>query len=148
LLAEYGANELFCVSEGHLPPWLHQQVLPAVSPPTDNLPPSGAQASQTVRIGRSIEMARVTRVLMVEEYARRHRLSERQAQIVGGLVRGLSSKEIAADLSIDYRTVAEHLGRILEKTGASDRHQLVASVVDLLIERVNDPGSTAFPHRN
>lgn len=82
---------------------------------------------------------------IVKEFARRHGLSDRQAQIVGGTIRGFSSKEIAAELNIDYRTVAEHLARVCEKAGAADRHQLVASVVDLIVEMLDELSSRVQP---
>jgi len=74
---------------------------------------------------------------VVVEFASRHGLSERQRDLVEGAVRGLSSKEIAGALSIDYRTVAQHLARACEKVGAQDRHQLLARVIDLLMEKLN-----------
>jgi DNA-binding CsgD family transcriptional regulator len=77
---------------------------------------------------------------LVEAFAQRHGLSPRQAQLVAGAIRGLSSKEIAAELNIDYRTVAQHLARVCEKTGAPGRHQLVTRFVDFLIEIINGVG--------
>jgi DNA-binding CsgD family transcriptional regulator len=82
-----------------------------------------------------------THKYIVSEFARRHGLSDRQAQIVGGAIRGFSSKEIAAELNIDYRTVAEHLARVCDKAGAADRHQLVASIVDLVVEMLDELSS-------
>ena len=49
------------------------------------------------------------------------RLSNREAQVLAGIARGLPNKEIAAELGIATKTVMVHVGRVLEKTGARNR---------------------------
>lgn len=51
----------------------------------------------------------------------RFNLSEREKEILGLIVEGNSNKQIAGILSIDERTVANHVSRILEKMGAKNR---------------------------
>ena len=50
-------------------------------------------------------------------------LSPREQEVLGGLVRGQSNKQIARDLGIDMTTVKTHLHRVYEKLGVSDRTQ-------------------------
>lgn len=63
-------------------------------------------------------------------------LTEREAEVLGHLARGLASKEIAGELGISPRTVKHHIEHIYEKTGVSTRaaaalfaarHDLVAA---------------------
>jgi DNA-binding NarL/FixJ family response regulator len=53
-------------------------------------------------------------------------LTEREVTIVLQLSRGLSSKEIAAELSLSQYTVRDHVKAIFRKCGASTRGELVA----------------------
>lgn len=53
-------------------------------------------------------------------------LSEREVEIVGYLARGLSSQDIAAELSISAHTVRDHVKAVLRKCGAANRGDLVA----------------------
>jgi HD-GYP domain-containing protein (c-di-GMP phosphodiesterase class II) len=48
-------------------------------------------------------------------------LTDREAEVLGHLARGLVSKEIAATLGIAPRTVKHHIEHIYEKTGVSTR---------------------------
>ncbi len=48
-------------------------------------------------------------------------LTEREADVLGLLARGLVSKEIASELGIAPRTVKHHIEHIYEKTGVSTR---------------------------
>ena len=53
-------------------------------------------------------------------------LSLREQQLVCLIRQGLTNKEIANRLSLSEQTVKNHIHRILKKTGASDRHELIA----------------------
>jgi two-component system, NarL family, nitrate/nitrite response regulator NarL len=54
------------------------------------------------------------------------RLSEREAGVLRLLAEGLSSGEIADQLSVSVTTVKSHLGNLYEKLGVSDRAAAVA----------------------
>ncbi|GAB4398102.1 MAG: hypothetical protein OHK0048_08640 [Rhodoferax sp.] len=58
------------------------------------------------------------------EHPARDRLSVREAQVVEGVLEGLTNKEIARRLNITERTVKAHLGASFEKLGVRDRLQL------------------------
>ena len=55
-------------------------------------------------------------------------LSERERDVAVLAARGLSSRQIAAQLTLSVRTVDNHLGRIYAKLGVSSR----AALVDVL----------------
>jgi DNA-binding NarL/FixJ family response regulator len=54
-----------------------------------------------------------------------HPLSEREMEVLGCVVRGLSNKEIASMLGISHQTVKNHVTAILRKFGVEDRTQAV-----------------------
>lgn len=58
-------------------------------------------------------------------------LTQREAEVLTYLARGLSNTEIADTLVISVKTVKSHVGRLLSKLSARDRAQLVISAYDL-----------------
>jgi DNA-binding NarL/FixJ family response regulator len=54
-----------------------------------------------------------------------HPLSEREAEVLSCVVKGLSNKEIASSLGISHQTVKNHVTSILRKFGVEDRTQAV-----------------------
>lgn len=53
-------------------------------------------------------------------------ISEREREIATLIARGLSSKDVAATLTLSVRTVEGHLYRAMQKTGATTRAELAA----------------------
>ncbi|WP_334141434.1 helix-turn-helix transcriptional regulator [Rhabdothermincola sp.] len=62
--------------------------------------------------------------ILLESYA----LTQRETEIVLALARGLSTKEIGAELCISAHTVRDHLKAIYEKADVSSRGELIASL--------------------
>ena len=54
-----------------------------------------------------------------------HPLSDREMEVLGCVVRGMSNKEIATLLGISHQTVKNHVTAILRKFGVDDRTQAV-----------------------
>ncbi len=54
-----------------------------------------------------------------------HPLSDREMEVLGCVVRGLSNKEIASMLGISHQTVKNHVTAVLRKFGVEDRTQAV-----------------------
>ncbi len=55
-------------------------------------------------------------------------LTHRETDIVLALARGLSAKEIAAELALSPHTVRDHVKVVYEKTGVNSRGELVANI--------------------
>ena len=53
-------------------------------------------------------------------------LSSRQAEILASITRGLTNKDIAAELGISARSVDEHVNALFQKLGAATRAEAVA----------------------
>jgi DNA-binding CsgD family transcriptional regulator len=64
----------------------------------------------------------------VQAFGRRYRLSPRERQITGLLLRGWGNREIAQSLGITVETTKKHLGRIFDKVGVDSRAQLMAKL--------------------
>jgi DNA-binding NarL/FixJ family response regulator len=58
-------------------------------------------------------------------------ITEREAEILGLLSRGLSARRIANDLSISERTVNSHIDHIYRKLGVNNRVEAVRRAVNL-----------------
>ena len=88
-------------------------------------------AVRGVARGEAVCPGRLTRVLF-ESVSAQHRLgpkkagkpfglTRREQQLVPLVGRGLTNKEIAAELSVSEQTIKSHIHRILRKVGAEDR---------------------------
>ena len=86
------------------------------------IPMEGARGSVAVMI-EPARAADLTPILL-EAYG----LTEREIDIVIQLARGLSTKDIATELSISPHTVRDHVKAIFAKTGFTTRGELVARV--------------------
>ncbi len=90
-------------------------------------------AIRVVADGGSLFAPSATRTL-IAEFARRSpaappvgldQLTEREAEVLRHMARGLSNAEIAAELFVSENTVKTHVARVLMKLGLRDRVQAV-----------------------
>ena len=58
----------------------------------------------------------------------RHAISPREQEVIAGVLKGLTNKEIAGTLHISAHTVKNHLYKVYQKLGIKTRHQLVGLV--------------------
>lgn len=61
-------------------------------------------------------------------------LTLREAEVVSGLVRGLTNKQIGAELGISHRTVEIHRARLMRKLGAPTLAALLGIVLPQLTQ--------------
>jgi DNA-binding NarL/FixJ family response regulator len=62
------------------------------------------------------------------EFVRDEELTEAEWRVAEAVARGLSNKEIAAELNLSLRTVEGHISRILDKKNLSNRVELALSI--------------------
>lgn len=62
-------------------------------------------------------------------------LTEAEERIAAAVARGLSNKEIAAELEISVRTVENHISHILDKKGFSNRVEIARYVIERELEK-------------
>ncbi|HAF42843.1 MAG TPA: DNA-binding response regulator [Sphingobium sp.] len=60
------------------------------------------------------------------------RLTQRQRQVLEGVARGMTNREIAVRLTISERTVKAHVKELMRRLGATNRTQVVAIASNLL----------------
>jgi DNA-binding NarL/FixJ family response regulator len=63
-------------------------------------------------------------------YVRDEGLTEAEWRVAEAVARGLSNKEVAAELSISVRTVENHISHILSKKGFSNRVEIARHVLE------------------
>jgi DNA-binding NarL/FixJ family response regulator len=111
-------------------------------------------AIRTVAAGNAVVSPRVTRRLLeeyaqvmppsaarqAERYPRLSSLTEREAEVLEAVARGLSNAEIAAALYVSETTVKSHVGRILAKLGLRDRVQIVVLAYEAGLVRPGTSG--------
>jgi DNA-binding NarL/FixJ family response regulator len=103
-------------------------------------------AIRVVADGGSLFAPSVTRRL-IEEFAKRGSapsasvdgLTEREAEVLRLVARGLSNSEIAAELFITENTVKTHVARMLMKLGLRDRVQAVVLAYESGMVRPGSP---------
>ena len=84
------------------------------------------------RIWQAIERdreARRTEAIRAEVAQRLARLTPREREVMGGLVAGMTSREIAADLRLSVRTVEAHRAQVLAKMEVDSGTKLVRLVL-------------------
>jgi DNA-binding NarL/FixJ family response regulator len=62
------------------------------------------------------------------EFVRDEELTDAEWRVAEAVARGLSNKEIAAELNLSLRTVEGHISRILDKKGLSNRVELALQI--------------------
>jgi DNA-binding CsgD family transcriptional regulator len=65
----------------------------------------------------------------VELHCRAHGLTARERQLVSLVLTGLSTRQLADDLSISSYTVKDHLKAVFDKVGVRSRRELVAGIL-------------------
>ncbi len=68
------------------------------------------------RVSGAIRTLRITSDIEVS-------LTQREAEVLRHLARGLTNKDIAKELTVSYETIKEHVQHILRKIGLTDRTQ-------------------------
>jgi predicted ATPase/DNA-binding CsgD family transcriptional regulator len=81
------------------------------------------QKSAAVETGLRYALASPRATMRIES------LTERESQVAWAISRGLSNKEIAAELHVSHRTVEGHVEHILAKLQCTSRSQVVARVL-------------------
>ncbi|KKO53877.1 LuxR C-terminal-related transcriptional regulator [Paenibacillus sp. DMB20] len=76
-----------------------------------------------IQLAVTFEPARPSDMLPI--IAEAYQFTERELQLLEGLIRGLSTKELAATLHISAYTVQDHLKSIFAKTGVASRRELI-----------------------
>ena len=66
------------------------------------------------------------RPLLIDETRIEERMTPRELDVLARMAAGLSNRQIAADLGIEYTTVRGHVQSVLEKLGARSRFDAVA----------------------
>src|SRR2546425_3198669 len=83
----------------------------------------------------AIDALRSVRSLESENASRNFGVSPREMQILQGLVEGLPNKEIARSFGISEQPVKHHISSIFDKTGMSNRLELVVFSINQGLNR-------------
>ncbi len=90
------------------------------------------------RIRHALELDSANRADLRERYAVERRfalLSDREREILGMVLEGLSNKEAAARMRLSSRTVEIHRASLMKKTGARNTADLVRLALSLQLRR-------------
>ena len=80
----------------------------------------------------------------LESAAKRFNLTQRQIEVLGFILQGMSAREIAESLCIAEATVADYFKLLLQKTAARNRADMVARVLNWT-DRIDAPQQ--FPQK-
>lgn len=69
-------------------------------------------------------------------------LTDREKQVLGMLVTGMSNKEIASPLGIEERTVKAHVGKLMRKMGVQNRIELSVHAITHALIPVGSPSTS------
>lgn len=81
--------------------------------------------------------------LFLESFCARHGISPREQQVIGLLLEGLGTADMAHRLSISEHTVRDHLKRLYRKTGTRSRSELMSTLSSARMEPANGGKSSA-----
>lgn len=79
------------------------------------------------------------------EFSGRFGLTARQSRVLCMLFRGVSPKQIAAELSISYSTARRHAEELYRKCGTRNQRELLALLARTLHGETLDPTGPARP---
>ena len=106
----------------------------------DTSPPDLVRAVENVAAGDALLDPKITRRMILQLAAQRSTdtetvaivdtLTDREAEVLGAVARGLSNQEIGERLHMGYGTVKTHVGHLLTKLGCRDRSQLVIAAYE------------------
>lgn len=106
----------------------------------DTSPPDLVRAVEVVAAGDSLLDPKITRRMILELAAQRptdaaaasvvESLTEREAEVLAEVARGLTNSEISERLHMGYGTVKTHVGHLLTKFACRDRSQLVIAAYE------------------
>ena len=82
--------------------------------------------------------------LFLEAFCARHRISPREQEVIGLLLEGLGTTDMAHRLGISEHTVRDHLKRLYRKTGTRSRGELMSILSTARME----PGNVGGSRRN
>jgi DNA-binding NarL/FixJ family response regulator len=110
-------------------------------------------AVRTVAAGDSLLSPSVTRRVIdrmaqqptpdLADQARLDELTPREGEVLELVARGLSNREIAAQLVVEEATIRSHIRRILMKLELRDRVQIVIFAYETGVNRLSGPASPA-----
>lgn len=92
----------------------------------DSAPEDLCRAVADTAAGRSVLPAHIATKLMARMRAPAVELTAREADVLGAIDRGLSNRDIAAELYLGHTTVKTHLARLYGKLGVSSRTAALA----------------------
>ena len=79
--------------------------------------------------------------LFLEAFCARHRITPREQEVIGLLLEGLGTTDMAHRLGISEHTVRDHLKRLYRKTGTRSRGELMSILSTARMEPGNGGGS-------
>ena len=125
-------------AQGYLfsPPRPAAELLQFFAPDAENV--AGSIAANACAGGKHGKMCKVRPDLECG-----HRLTERECDVLTGIMAGVTSKVSARQLNISFRTVELHRARIKEKLGA----KTVSDVVQIMLTKGCSPSFSEHPFR-
>ncbi|HEV8266716.1 MAG TPA: helix-turn-helix transcriptional regulator, partial [Thermoanaerobaculia bacterium] len=93
-------------------------------------PPNGGGEAR--RVTSSLGTMQIDRHSLVQRFG----LSVKQLEVVDGVVRGLTNREIGSEMQISTESVRTHLGVAMKKVGVRNRTALASAAVEASFDSV------------